>query len=37
MAEAGAYEGSREEEEGSGGLHGEQWSIAFRLELALAI
>ena len=37
MAEGGEYEGSREEGEGSGGLHGEQWSIALRLDLALAI
>ena len=37
MAEGGEYEGSREEEEGSGGRHGEQWSTALRPELALDI
>ena len=37
MVEGGEYDGSREEEEGSGILHGEQWSIELRSELALAI
>ena len=37
MVEGGEYEGSRKEEEGSGGLHGEQCSVALRPELALVI